>query len=236
MARPLNRRAPRLAREARVEGILGAAREVFCERGYENTAVAEIAARLGVAEGTVFKYFETKRELLLQVLAQWYEQMAADYARDLKGVRGPRARLRWLIWRHLRSIRQSPQLCRLMFREVRSGQDYPGSRLHALNRRYTELLVGVLREGAKSGEFRADLPLPLLRDVVYGGIEHHAWKYLSGRGGLDADCIADQLTALLCEGLGRRRAERSLGRETRRLARIADRMERRVAAPRRRRR
>lgn len=228
MAGQVTRRAPRLGREARVEGILDAARQVFCERGYEHAAVSEIAARLGVAEGTVFKYFETKRELLVRVLEHWYEDMFGDYARDLAGVTGPRARLRFLVWRHLRSVKENPQLCRLMFREVRAGQDYPGSRLHAMNRRYTELLVSVMREGVKAGEFRDDVALPLLRDLVYGGIEHHAWNYLSGRGGLDIDAIADQITATLCEGLARREAENALGREARRLAKIADRMERHV--------
>lgn len=224
----MTRRAPRLGREARVEGILDAARQVFCERGYESAAVSEIAARLGVAEGTVFKYFETKRELLVRVLEHWYEDMFGDYARDLAGVTGARARLRFLVWRHLRSVRENPQLCRLMFREVRAGQDYPGSRLHAMNRRYTELLLSVMREGVKAGEFRDDVALPLLRDLVYGGIEHHAWKFLSGRGGLDIDAIADQITGTLCEGIARREVEASIGREARRLARIADRMERRA--------
>lgn len=232
MARPLTRRAPRLAREARVDGILAAAREVFCERGYEDTAVAGIAARLGVAEGTVFKYFETKRELLGRVLEHWYEEMFGDYARDLAGVTGARARLRFLVWRHLRSIKDQPQLCRLMFREIRAGQDYPGSRLHAMNRRYTQLLVDVLGEGVAAGEFRADIALPLLRDLVYGGIEHHAWNFLSGRGGLDIDAIADQLTAVVCEGLAARREDDALQREARRLARIADRMERHVGGKR----
>ena len=48
--------APRLAREQRVDEILVAARDVFCEKGYEGTAVAEIAERLGIVEGTIYKY------------------------------------------------------------------------------------------------------------------------------------------------------------------------------------
>ena len=46
--------------------------------------------------------------------------------------------------RFLDSVRGNPQLCRLMFREVRSGPDYPGSRLHGLNRRYTKLLMDTI--------------------------------------------------------------------------------------------
>lgn len=189
----------------RVDGILGAAREVFCKKGYDATVVSEIAARLGVAEPTVFKYFPTKRELLLKVLERWYADMFGDYTRDLSGVKSPRERLRRLVWRHLDSVRGNPQLCRLMFREVRSGPDYPGSRLHGLNRRYTRLLMDVIEAGRMAGAFRDDVPLPLLRDLVYGGIEHHTWNYMSGRGALDAHRIAGDITAVLCNGIVKRK-------------------------------
>jgi AcrR family transcriptional regulator len=223
--------APRLAREQRVDEILVAARDVFCEKGYEATAVAEIADRLGVVEGTIYKYFATKRELLLKVLEHWYEQMFGDYARDLEGVRGHRARLRLLVWRHLRTVRDWPLLCRLMFREVRSEGDYHGTTLHAMNRRYTQLLMDVIAEGQTAQVFRADLPLPLLRDLVYGGIEHCTWNYIvktaaangqrgNSRGALDVDALADQITAVVCDGIERpgRTVQRNDAEQLRRIA------------------
>lgn len=193
--------APRLAREQRVDEILVSARAVFCEKGYEAAAVAEIAARIGVVEGTIYKYFPTKRELLLRVLANWYDELFGDYTRELLSVSGARARLHLLVWRHLRSIRDYPQLCRLMFREVQSEQQYRGTVLHELNRRYTQLLVAVIDQGAASGEFRSDIAPALLRAMVYGGIEHHSWNYVCGRGELDIDSVADQLVAVICDGL-----------------------------------
>jgi AcrR family transcriptional regulator len=221
--------APRLGREQRVDEILAAARDLFCEKGYEQVAVSEIAARIGVVEGTVFKYFATKRELLLKVLEHWYEEMFGDYARDLAGVSGQRARLHLLVWRHLRSVRDNPLLCRLMFREVRSEQDYRGSNLHEMNRRYTQFLLDVIQAGVASGEFRVDLAAPLLRDLVYGGIEHHAWNYMMGSSErekdaatvLDIDVLAEQITAILCEGI----AATDLKQEMRRLTQIASRIE-----------
>jgi AcrR family transcriptional regulator len=196
----------RQPRGERMDGILDAAQAAFCESGYEATAVSQIAAQLGVVEGTVFKYFPTKRELLVKVLERWYERMSIDYAADLAGVEGARARLRLLVWRHLRSLRDNPQLCRLMFREVRAGADYEGSRLHELNRAYTGLLTAVLEDGMRVREFRAGLPVPLVRDMIYGGIEHHAWKYLerggaAGRGRFDIDAVTKSLMAVLDHGL-----------------------------------
>lgn len=200
-SKPARVHAPRLAREQRVDEILLAAREVFSEKGYEPTAVAEIAQRLGVVEGTIYKYFATKRELLLKVLETWYEEMFGDYTRELAALSSHRARLHRLIWRHLRSVRDYPRLCRLMFREVQSERDYRGTVLHDLNRRYTQLLMQVVDDGVTAGEFRSDLPPALLRSMIYGGIEHQSWNYVCGRGELDIDRLAEQMTAVVCDGI-----------------------------------
>src|ERR1700743_1730709 len=41
-----------------------AALDLFCERGYEETTVADIAARAGLTKRTFFRYFADKREVL----------------------------------------------------------------------------------------------------------------------------------------------------------------------------
>ena len=46
------------------EAILGAALELFVERGFWGTAVPEIADRAGVGAGTIYRYFESKEALV----------------------------------------------------------------------------------------------------------------------------------------------------------------------------
>lgn len=206
MAKPLPPKtarvpAQRLSREQRIDKILIAARDMFCEKGYEQTVVAEIAARMGVVEGTVFKYFGTKRELLLKVLEQWYDAISGDLARDLAGIDGHRERLRVVIHDHLRVIRDYPLLCRLMFREIRGEEDYHSSALHQKNRRYTRFLTEIVAAGTAAGAFRAGTSPTLTRDLVFGTIEHLTWNYICGRGRLDIAGIADTLSAMVCDGI-----------------------------------
>lgn len=57
--------------------ILAAAAELFAERGYAGAATSEIAKRAGVAEGTIFRHYKTKKDLLLAVVAPVFRKILA---------------------------------------------------------------------------------------------------------------------------------------------------------------
>ncbi|MGC9356414.1 MAG: TetR/AcrR family transcriptional regulator [Anaerolineae bacterium] len=64
--RPLEaRRQRRIAR--RRQWIMDAAARVFSEKGYAQTTIREIAAQADMAEGTLYNYFSSKRDLLLAI-------------------------------------------------------------------------------------------------------------------------------------------------------------------------
>ncbi|WP_376741330.1 TetR/AcrR family transcriptional regulator [Listeria booriae] len=47
--------------------IVAAAIELFAERGFAATSTSEIAKRAGVAEGTIFRHYKTKKDLLTSI-------------------------------------------------------------------------------------------------------------------------------------------------------------------------
>jgi AcrR family transcriptional regulator len=56
--------------EERRRRILDAAATVFARRGYHQAKTREIAREAGVAEGTIYNYFPSKRDLLLAIIDQ----------------------------------------------------------------------------------------------------------------------------------------------------------------------
>ncbi|MCC4113962.1 TetR/AcrR family transcriptional regulator [Aromatoleum toluclasticum] len=188
-------------RQRRAAEILDVAQACFLEKGFDGTAVSEIAQRAGIAEGLVFSYYATKRDLLHAVLASMYGPLIRDLEEGCQRMRGLRATLRFIIWRHLRVFLETPRMARLILHEVRSGPEYFSSGLHDLHVRYTQPLLDTLNEAIRNGELAADLPLEMVRSSVYGTIEHLMWPVLYSRRTIDLETTADQLTELLLSGL-----------------------------------
>ena len=63
--------------EFRTSGILEAARSVFAERGYSDATVDDIANAAGVAKGTVYLYYRSKKDIYFAALKFGIEQMYA---------------------------------------------------------------------------------------------------------------------------------------------------------------
>lgn len=67
--------------------IIEVAISTFAEKGYSNTSTAEIAKKAGVAEGTIFKHYGTKENLLLSIMVpfvkDFFPSMAEELIREL---------------------------------------------------------------------------------------------------------------------------------------------------------
>lgn len=59
--------------------ILEAAVEIFSEKGYSATSTNEIAKKAGVAEGTIFRHYKTKKDLLLSIVAPMMAKFIAPF-------------------------------------------------------------------------------------------------------------------------------------------------------------
>lgn len=65
-----------------------AASELFSQQGYDATSTAQIAKKAGISEATIFKYFKTKKALLMTVLSPMSDglipSIQTDFWNDFK--------------------------------------------------------------------------------------------------------------------------------------------------------
>jgi AcrR family transcriptional regulator len=188
-------------RNARSVEILSAARSLFAEKGFDGTSVSDIASAVGVADGAIYRHFDSKRAILFEVIRAFYEPVIDVARATVAGIADTRGQLRYLIWLQLRAFAEEPDVCRFIISEARPMADYYESEIADLNRRWTSLMVDVIKQGQVAGTFRSDMSASMVRDVVYGGIEHIAWGAVTGHGDIDVEAVADSLTELVCTGI-----------------------------------
>ena len=65
-----------IAFRAREQAILNAAEYLLLELGDESITIEMIAERVGIAKGTIYKHFQSKDELILQLLIAYESELA----------------------------------------------------------------------------------------------------------------------------------------------------------------
>jgi AcrR family transcriptional regulator len=216
----------RLPPDRRTAEIMAAARVVIAARGYA-TSMSAIAQHAGVVEGTLYRFFKTKEELMLRVAEEWLEELLLeDFGLD--SIRGTWNRLRHLIWRALDLMRRQPVVSRFVLIEMRPTPGYRSTRLFNLNRRFTADVRAVCAAAVKAGEFRNDVSPSLLRDMIFGCIEHQTWAFLRREGDFNIDEVADGIANVICRGMAASPAggDRHLENVVRRLEKVATDLER----------
>ncbi len=66
----------------RQEEILTAAVAVFAEKGFSASTTSEVAKAAGVAEGTIFRYFRTKKDLLTAIVTRFVTTVGGNIMLD----------------------------------------------------------------------------------------------------------------------------------------------------------
>ncbi|CAM4465992.1 TetR/AcrR family transcriptional regulator [Paenibacillus typhae] len=104
--------------------ILEAAIEIFSDKGFSAASTSEIAQKAGVAEGTIFRYYKTKKDLLLSIVGPTMSRMIAPFVmRNFNGVldmpfESYEAFLRAFIVNRLDFARKNFKIIRILVQEI----------------------------------------------------------------------------------------------------------------------
>ncbi|MGF7154809.1 TetR/AcrR family transcriptional regulator [Novosphingobium gossypii] len=188
----------RRRKDQRPQEILAAARQLIEEEGTTATSMARIARLAGVSEATVYKYYDSKQELVNQVLIDWATPFVERLTAELRHIHDLRSRLTLIAVRFLRSIEETPRFHRVFYQELR-WSDYRGSALHKLNHIFAHSVVEAVEKAKDAREVRADVDPVMIRDMMFGGLEHVAMRTSFIGRPLDIDAEAERyVTVLLC--------------------------------------
>jgi TetR/AcrR family transcriptional regulator len=159
--------------------ILDVATREFAAKGYDGGRVDDIMRLSKVSKNLIYHYFGSKEQLFIAVLEQAYQGMHAHQLTWPLDVASPADGIRKLVQSTFKYWRDSPEFIGLLNSEnFHKGRHLRKSKLSKAG--YSGLLgniAGLLKEGEKSGDFRANVdPVEL-----YISISALAYHYLSNR-------------------------------------------------------
>lgn len=210
----------------RAEQIVEAARELFADAGYEATSISTIARKVGLADGAIYRHFESKRDILHGVIAGFYGPLVESATHIVRHISDPTDRLRALVRANLTAFADDPLVCRLIIAEARILDGYYESSIADLSRRYTALALDAITDGIELEVFRSDISPTLVRDMLFGAMEHTAWGALTGHGAIDIETVTESLMSLVLGGIAvNEQSNNALGQQIDRLEALVSRFE-----------
>ena len=204
----MTRSGARLRPDERIAELVAASRALLADVGYERFLPAEVARRCGVSEATVYRYFPTKRELLVRVAETWFHEILDALEPGMTRHEGTYERLRYVVRYAVEVVRREPTLTRYILNELRPDPALRSTTIYQLNRRFTGIVRHVLADAVARGDFRDDVDVDLLRDMIFGGIEHRSWAYLRGEGDFSIDRVTDGITTVIYRGMAADRTDK----------------------------
>lgn len=79
MVSPLRKQRDIDRKESTREDLLNAAVDLFYEKGYHNALIADIVNKAGVGQGTFYRYFQNKRDLIDNVMDQFGQMLLGQF-------------------------------------------------------------------------------------------------------------------------------------------------------------
>ncbi|MCP4710058.1 MAG: TetR/AcrR family transcriptional regulator [Planctomycetes bacterium] len=175
----------------RREQILSVASDIFSERGYNNTDIQSITETMGIAKGTLYLYFRSKKELFLAVVDRSMKRLAHRIDMAVRSASGSQDKIKAIVIGYFTFFNEDQALAEIL---VQQGGEF---KLHAEQSYYRmmsdnlERLEAILEDGIAEGIFRsmdmqqtADILAYLLSGTLYtfilGGKQIHAATMMEG--------------------------------------------------------
>lgn len=143
------------------DDVVAAAGRLFAERGYHGTSMRDLGEELGLLGSSLYSHVGGKEELLVEVIRRGAATFQALVDEVLAWEERPTEQLRRLVLGHVRIIVENLHESSVFLNEARFLSSESRHQVLELRDRYESAYRDVLAGGIKTGDFRADLDVPL---------------------------------------------------------------------------
>jgi TetR/AcrR family transcriptional regulator, fatty acid metabolism regulator protein len=184
--------------------ILEAAIDVIAEKGFHHARISDIASRAGVADGTVYLYFENKDHILRAAIDSAFAQFSRRLTEALQQAKGIIEKLTVIARLHIETLINNRSLAVILQTEVRQSAKFMEQFSHQYFVDYINVVREVIREGQQQQVVRPGVSDRIAALAIFGTLDEmiSSWLY-TGRS-IDPEQTASEVLDILLNGLSPR--------------------------------
>lgn len=189
-------------RESRRAALLQVARQIFSQKGYHSTSIDDLIESAGVARGTFYLYFESKRAIFEELLDGLFATLASTVHRiDVSpGAAPPIDQVSAIVERIFATLDENRELARILLREAVGLDEDFDRKLEDFYGRIERMIASALRTGMTLGVVRT-LDAEIVSRCILGAVKeivHHVYvaQVTQASSTLGREVIAFTLTGV----------------------------------------
>ncbi len=141
------------------QAILDAAIALFSNNGFENTSIEELAKVAGVGKGTVYGYFQTKKEILHAFYEYELDQIYKELVRQADPDTPVLEQMLTVYMTEFRQVTKNKEFGRIFMRQAVFPDENDAQDHTEIEDKYFQLLFPILEKARDRGELRDDIEL-----------------------------------------------------------------------------
>ena len=193
--------AKTLPQQSKRQRILRAATDVFAQTGYFTAKVSDIAKSAGVADGTIYLYFDGKEDLLVNIFREHTRGYLQSLERDLTQARRAEERVRVAIRHHLEALGRDRALAIVAQVELGDSLKFMALLSHEEVADYLNILRKIVEQGQNDGTFRKTLAPQLIAKAIFGILDEMVTSWILSEKEYTLTDQADGVADFILHGL-----------------------------------
>ena len=182
--------------------ILDAAIYIFAHKGFANTKISDIAAKAGIAVGSVYLYYPDKESILLKIMSNiWkdvYESLEMLYINSENNIKEKIFAFIELI---LRTLSENKEISLLISHEQNFWLMLKKGMFVEYYEKFFKLVVKMLKEGQEQKIVLDEFDPEVIATLLIGSIRYLVYTWQRGELNIDNEHLNTQIRKLLGYGI-----------------------------------
>ncbi len=192
------------------ENILDAAAALFSKRGYNGTALRDIANALDMKAGSLYYHFESKEQMVLEILTLGMKNIISTVIQRVEELPEDATSRDVLVAAakgHLTALLEKGDYTSTSIRNYAQMPEPVRKKGHVLREKYEKMWRTFLLKAQQEGDIKESVDLKILRLSLLGAMNRTLTWYKEG--GLSVDEIAEIQIGFVWEGIASEQARKS---------------------------